>query len=262
MNRQGPHGIEWTNIFGPGTGYTWNPVAGCQHGCRWKMPGGKIAVCYAETTAERLAQTAYPRGFAHHYFHPHRLAEPRRLKTRAGIFIDSMSDLMGHWVSDEEIRRVIEVCATTPQHIYFLLTKNPRRLTSFDWPRNVWLGVSSPPDFMWGQPLTRWQQRRMVDVTLAAFEALPRDNIKWLSAEPLSSDAILEVCKSPAPLDWIVIGAASSGREYSPPYWRLLDLLLDYADARRIPVFFKGNLRCLPYAVDHWRAVWPAVRTS
>lgn len=32
MNKQdkgnGRRGIEWTE-------YTWNPVGGCQHGCRW-----------------------------------------------------------------------------------------------------------------------------------------------------------------------------------------------------------------------------------
>lgn len=42
MNKQGNKtnpsgGIEWTHIFGPGTGYTANPVRGCQHQCRWRM---------------------------------------------------------------------------------------------------------------------------------------------------------------------------------------------------------------------------------
>lgn len=43
MNKQKTakgRGIEWTD-------YTWNPVRGCQHGCRWTMPDGTIAKCYS-----------------------------------------------------------------------------------------------------------------------------------------------------------------------------------------------------------------------
>ena len=38
MNKQAKseikRGIEWTD-------YTWNPIGGCQHGCRWEMPDGR-----------------------------------------------------------------------------------------------------------------------------------------------------------------------------------------------------------------------------
>lgn len=81
MNKQGRvvdekviGGIEWVKTFDPdGTerqGVTANPVGGCLHGCRWKMPDGTIAVCYAETTAEGAARRAYPEGFEHHYVGP------------------------------------------------------------------------------------------------------------------------------------------------------------------------------------------------
>ena len=61
MNRQAKYkngklvgrGIEWTD-------YTSNIIAGCKHDCRWEMPDGKIAICYAETTATNVAQAAYP----------------------------------------------------------------------------------------------------------------------------------------------------------------------------------------------------------
>ena len=64
-------GIEWTATFihertNVIWGRTWNPVAGCQHACRWNMPDGKIAECYAETTAEGVAAPSYPHGFEHH----------------------------------------------------------------------------------------------------------------------------------------------------------------------------------------------------
>src|SRR5687768_11051635 len=102
MNKQGQivngkvvGGIEWTKTILPdGTerqGYTWNPVAGCKHACRWTMPDGSVAVCYAETVAEKVAGSAYPHGFSHHYWHPKRLNEPLGLKEPAKIFMDSMS---------------------------------------------------------------------------------------------------------------------------------------------------------------------------
>jgi protein gp37 len=107
MNKQhkspARRGIEWTD-------YTWNPVGGCQHACRWQMPDGSVAVCYAETVAERLATSAYPHGFAHHYWRPEILQEPLKVKQPAKIFLDSMSDLMGGWVPDEQVEAVLDIC--------------------------------------------------------------------------------------------------------------------------------------------------------
>jgi protein gp37 len=44
MNKQGDPskgtaGIEWTHVFGVGTGRTWNPIGGCKHGCEWAVIG-------------------------------------------------------------------------------------------------------------------------------------------------------------------------------------------------------------------------------
>jgi protein gp37 len=66
------------------------------------MPDGSVAICYAEAVAERLAASAYPHGFAHHYWRPEMLQAPLKVKQPAKIFLDSMSDLMGHWVPDEQ----------------------------------------------------------------------------------------------------------------------------------------------------------------
>src|SRR5258708_28712194 len=125
MNKQnkgnGHFGIEWTD-------YTWNPVGGCQHGCRWHMPDGTIAECYAENVAERVSQTAYSKGFKYHYWRPQALEEPLKLKTPAKIFLHSMSDLMGHWVPAEHIEQVLDICRRADQHIFQLLTKNAPRL--------------------------------------------------------------------------------------------------------------------------------------
>ncbi len=96
-------GIEWTD-------FTWNVIGGCKHRCRWEMPDGSVAICYAEEVANALrSDKFYPQGFENHYYHPDRLTEPLKVKTPAKIFLDSMSDLMGHWVPDEQIEAVLDI---------------------------------------------------------------------------------------------------------------------------------------------------------
>lgn len=264
MNKQGSKsnpngGIEWTHVYGPNTGYTWNVAGGCMHGCKWEMPDGQIAECYAKTVAERVATAAYPHGFEHHYWNPQRLIEPLRLKTPSGIFLDSMSDLMGAWVEGEQIGQVLDVCRRAPQHVFFLLTKNAPRLQQFDFPDNVWTGVSSPPDWLLRSRLSRAQQERMLHKSLKTL-AETKAKVRWMSFEPLSWDVSRIVEQYPGALQWAVVGAASNGRQQYPPALADVQALLDVLDAQKVPVFFKGNLRSLPFAADHWRECFPEVR--
>lgn len=256
MNEQkAPAGIEWCRVYGR-RGYTWNPVTGCQHACQWQMPDGNIAQCYAKSVAEGVALKSYPHGFEEHTFHADRLSEPVKLKEPAGIFLDSMSDLMGYWVTEREIQQVLNVCRSTPQHIYFLLTKNAPRLIQFEFPSNVWVGASSPPDFMFGKPLDREQQARMLHRTL---KVLSRVNVpvRWISFEPLSWDVAPIVEQYPGALQWAVVGAASNGRQEYPPLTSDLRGILDVLDKQEVNVFFKGNMRSLPWARDNWREQFP-----
>jgi len=263
MNEQkagSSNSIEWTRIRRPdGTrmrGYTWNPVAGCQHGCQWTMPDGKTAICYADSAASGIAKAAYPEGFAHHYWHPERLEEPLKVKEPSGIFLDSMSDLMGAWVPTEQIQQVLDICEKAHWHTFQLLTKNSPRLKQFDFPPNAWVGCSSPPDFMFGKPLDRKQQMAMLErsLTCLAQENVP---VRWMSFEPLSWDCSSIVRRFAGVLKWAVIGAASNGRNYYPPKKSDLLALLWVLDAQKCRVFFKGNLRSLPWAANHWREEFP-----
>lgn len=252
--------IEWTRIRNADgsvrRGYTWNPVGGCHHACEWVMPDGQRAECYAKVVAERMAQRAYPQGFAHHYWRPGQLDAPRKLREPAGIFLDSMSDLMGHWVPDEQIEAVLDVARETPQHIYLLLTKNAPRLVQFTFPDNVWVGASSPPDYMWGKQLSGWQQARMLNFALRTLQRV-RASVTWMSFEPLSWDVSQIVAQHPGALDWAVIGAASNGKQEFPPEEAHLRRLLTVMDTNSVPVFYKGNLRSLPYAAANWRENFP-----
>ncbi len=251
MNKQrkkasGGRGIEWTD-------YTWNPVRGCQHGCRWQMPDGTIAECYAETVAERVAQHAYPKGFEHHYWTPHILDEPLKIKTPARIFLDSMSDLMGSWVPRAEIEQVLDICRQAHWHQFQLLTKNAPRLIDFEFPPNVWTGVSAPPSIMFGKPLSQIQQRRMVKRQLDVLKIV-NVPVRWMSIEPLSFD-IAPLLENSS-LQWAVIGAASSGaKTYQPePEW--VENVLRVLDEQGTSVFFKGNLE---WPDEEWREDMPSV---
>ena len=237
-------GIEWTD-------YTWNPVSGCKHDCVWEMPDASFAECYAKTVAERVAQSAYPKGFAHHYSYPSRLDEPNKVKIPSKIFLDSMSDLMGAWVSESEINQVFAACRQSPHHTFQLLTKNAPRLLKFDIPDNVWVGVSAPPTRMFGIELTDTQRTRYLARAVDVLNQLTVP-VRWMSIEPLSFDIAPHLVD--VNLQWMVIGAATNGRfAFQPePIW--LENVIGLTLSKSIPTFFKGNLR---YPLHLWREEFP-----
>lgn len=58
--KTGSRGIEWCDE-------TRNPTGGCLHQCRWEMPDGTIAICYAENLAEHgVAKKGYPETTCRH----------------------------------------------------------------------------------------------------------------------------------------------------------------------------------------------------
>lgn len=270
MNEQKPPAaIEWTRIVNTDgsvrRGFTWNPIAGCLHDCEWIMPNGQRAECYAKTVAEKFT-AAYPDGFASYYWHPKRLDEPKRQLEGAGIFPDSMSDLFGRWVQAEHLRQVLQVMWDTPQHIYQCLTKNAPGYLSrkMALPFNLWAGVSSPPDHMLGKDLTQQQKERYLHRALEVLTDVRCDwgNVTWMSFEPLSQDWARIVDQYPKALHWAVIGAASNGRTLYPPDEKHVRSLIELLDDRGVPVFFKGNLRALPWAAANWREAFPLVKAK
>lgn len=273
MNKQSTpkgRGIEWCD-------YTWNVIRGCQHACEWTMPDDTTAICYAKEVAEGLAQSAYPQGFAHHYFKPEALVDPARIKKPSRIFLDSMSDLMGAWVPAEQVQQVLDVCAANPQHVFQLLAKNAPRLKRFQFPANVWVGVSAPPTAFIGKQLSLHQQEAYVHRALNVMEDLKAKNqasVTWMSIEPLSFDiasTFIDWLGEPEswlgqpmelPIDWVVIGAATNGRSvYQPaPEWvgHLVGDETMGGVLEGIPVFFKGNLKGNEAATP-WREEFPPV---
>lgn len=261
--RTGARGIEWTDE-------TRNPIGGCLHACRWQMPSGEVARCYAEALAEDgLAKAGYPNGFAHHYWRGKKAL--KELVAGAApllVFCDSMSDLMGHWVPQEQVTAVLDAMGTGGRiHTYQALTKNPRRYLKFldALPSNLWAGASSAPDFFMGKQLTRLQQERYMHIALEALTAVREatGNIVWMSVEPLSWDVAPILAQYPA-LDLVIIGAASNGRRYYQPKAAHVDALLDVLDGQGTAVFYKGNIKPLfetydfgTAAKNRWREDFP-----
>lgn len=261
MNQQGTlidgvwkGGIEWTRWRETdGTiqpGYTWNPIGGCEHDCEWLMPGGWVE-CYAKTVAERAAQRAYRNGFKFHYWRPHLLQKPTKLHHTAGIFLDSMSDLMGANVPAQQIEQILDVCRQCYWHRFFLLTKNAPRLLKFRFPSNVIVGVSMPPTKMRGRILNDHQRTAYVRTALKTLAQIDVP-VRWMSFEPLSFDVAPLVAEFPGALQWAVIGAASNGATKYQPDPDHMTALLEVLAAQSVPVFFKGNVKW-----DDWYENYP-----
>ena len=174
---------------------TWNPVTGCTK----ISPGCKY--CYAETLARRLNAmgiAGYENGFAVSTL-PDRLNQPRHRKKQTIWFVNSMSDLFHDRVPFVFVERVMETISDTPQHIYQILTKRPKRMAKYftkrQIPKNVWLGVTVE-DRKYGIP--RIEELRQVDAT-----------IRFLSVEPLLEDV------GELDLDgihWVIVGGESGTR--------------------------------------------------
>jgi protein gp37 len=177
--------------------WTWNPVTGCLHGCRY---------CYAREIATKpSSKKIYPVGFTP-LFHHERLDAPAntsvpdeakhdpRLKR---VFVCSMADLYGKWVPDEWIERVHASCIANPKWDYLMLTKFPRRYVGMQLPATAWLGISIP-------------EQKYVRLAEEAFRQIKNVRVKWLSLEPLLEPLRFTDLSM---FDWIVIGAQSATKQ-------------------------------------------------
>jgi len=132
-----PTGIEWTHVFGEGTGYTWNPITGCTRGCDY---------CYARALVETRLKDVYPQGFAPTFW-PDRLRDVTPKQKPRGIFVGSMGDMWDLAVPQEWRDQVWARVSDCRQHVFFSLTKQPMVSTRHDnlWHtalRNIWRGVT------------------------------------------------------------------------------------------------------------------------
>jgi protein gp37 len=181
--------IEWCD-------YTWNPVTGCLHGCPY---------CYAKKIAERFRGTkAWPNGFEP-TLHPERSADPAKMKKSQTIFVCSMADLFGEWVSDLWIAQVMTACDAAPQHTYIFLTKNPKRYLTIPgkyFKKNRWFGATVTNSYDASQRI-HWLKRVPTDNLFISFEPLlerisPLDNLINTWKGPIIKQVIVGAQTNPS----------------------------------------------------------------
>lgn len=219
-------GIQWTDA-------TWNPLRGCTRvskGCE---------NCYAETVAYRFSGHGEPyegliaigkkgpRWNGTIKLVPEKLDEPIRWTKSRMIFVNSMSDLFHHRVSNEYIAAVFGVMASAPKHTFQVLTKRPDRAKDwFDW---VSTKSPSPAEYCANEAykLTNRKETKSVNKTWplsnvwlgvscedqdTADKRIPvllscNAKIKWVSYEPALGP--VDFRKWTNQVDWIVVGGES-----------------------------------------------------
>lgn len=228
--------IEWCD-------YTWNPVTGCLHGCKY---------CYARRIANRFAPaglseedlhgcfssdytgTVFPHGFAPTFYF-NRLDEPVKVKKPSRIFVVSMGDLFGEWVPLEWIKKVFKACEAAPWHTYIFLTKNPKRYRELQFTiplptsNKYWYGtsVNNSADFI---PPCRAEE-------LFRLKGCKR----FLSIEPLLGEIFGISLTNIKCFEWVIIGA-QTGPGAVKPKSEWIQSIIDEAKANNVPVFLKDNL--------------------
>jgi len=211
--------IEWTES-------TWNPLTGCT-----KISPG-CEHCYAERMAKRLramGQPNYANGFTL-TMHERVLEKPLEWAKPQMIFVNSMSDLFHKDVPLDFIQRVFDVMRRASWHTFQVLTKRSQRLievsNDFDWPDNVWMGVSVE-NSNYAYRITHLQQTPA--------------RVKFLSLEPLLGPLpALDLTG----IDWVIVGG-ESGPGARPIREEWVTDLRDQCLATQVPFFFKqwGGVR-------------------
>ena len=205
--------IEWTES-------TWNPITGCSKisaGCR---------NCYAERMAKRLkamGQPNYINGFQV-ALHEHVLEYPMKWKKPQTIFVNSMSDLFHEQVPESFIFKIFDIMKQACWHKFQILTKRSARLRelalNFDWPENVWIGVSV--------------ENEEVKFRIDDLRVVPAA-IRFLSLEPLLGPlGHLDLSS----IDWVIVGGESGpGARQMKKEWVMQ--IKEHCIEQNTPFYFK-----------------------
>jgi len=133
--------------------------------------------------------------------------------------------LFGDWIPDEWIEEILEVVERFPDLTFQILTKCPARAREFEFPSNVWLGVSvENEDSAW-----RIDYLRRVCV-----------GVRFVSFEPLLGPVPMNLVVG---LDWVIVGfetGSRRGRVTPPPRW--VRNIERACIGNNIPLFIKDNV--------------------
>jgi len=207
--------IEWTNE-------AWNPVTGCT-----KISAG-CQNCYAEKMAKRLSgRYGYPKNnpFQPGTIHQDKMETIFSWKKPRLVFVCSMGDLFHEDVARETILEVLNICEQASMHTFQILTKRAQRLVDgFQFPANVWVGITAENQETWNSRSPFLQQ---VEAT-----------VRFVSMEPLLSDIAMGDIGW---LDWALVGA-ESGSAARPMDEDWVRNIRDQAKAYDVPFFYKQRI--------------------
>ncbi len=266
--------IEWAEA-------SWNPIRARNREtgavgwfCSHASPG--CIECYAEAINARLgtgiAFQAQNAGQVEIFLDEKTLLQPLKWRKPRRIFVCSMTDLFGEFVSDEMIERVLSVMAACPQHEFLVLTKRAARQRDFfsrrggdfflvtpdrtearvlNWPLpNVWLGTSI-------------EDRRRAIERLPALMETPAA-VRFVSAEPLLESIIAPLqpyldtveTENNGPihhaLDWIIVGG-ESGRRARPFDLDWAAEIVAECQRAGVPVFVKQvGAKPIRFTAEFW----------
>lgn len=225
--------IEWTD-------FTWNIITGCLGPLGTLSLPGRCPYCYAHRLARGRLKKLYlsnpniiPDGDISDPFTPRfwpsRLDEPCKHRKPSKIFVSSMGEVFGNYISYIWILNILKICRECRQHTFQMLTKNPQKAIALAFPDNVWLGVTITSRRDWFR-----------------LPILLRSNakVKFISFEPLLwnvfRDEDLPVFCGFQYVDWIIIGAQTQPVHIPPSPW--VYRIIDSARKEGIPIFLKDNL--------------------
>jgi len=193
--------------------YTWNPITGCDNIC---FDGD----CYAYQMIKRFGNNW---GYDWNpMFHEARMHEPFMLKEPSLIFAPSMGDLYTPSMHSINIESVLDAMKRCSWHRFLLQTKFANRLSAFNYPSNVWLGVS----LCYKSDVGKLDYLRKTDA-----------RIKYAYCEPL----LEEIEPDFTDIDWVVIGAKTGAHKFQPEHRWVFDLSVRAIEAGA-KVFHKPNL--------------------
>lgn len=193
--------IEWAN-------YVANPIKGiCQNQCPY---------CYAKKLYIRFKLNPEIR------FDKSVFEGLEKLKSGTRIFVGSTHDIFGDWIPDEWVNAIIIRAKQYPYLKFIFLTKNPKRYSDFEFPRNAWIGYST------------------TSALYHEWDSKHKNNVKFISIEPM-----MEEITNLAYLhdtNWVIIGAETGNRKEKvmiDGQWVLNTMSMLYDED--IPFFIKDN---------------------
>jgi protein gp37 len=162
-------------------------------------------------------------------FRADRLKEPYRIKEPSLVFVANTGDLFGDWQKDEDIKKVMKVMEENPQHTFQLLTKNPKRMSEWSYPANVWCGTSI-------ESADKLDRLKWIKRICCGFHYISFEPLLGFIGEPDLQD-----------IGWVIIGAETEKASHIPKDERQSKIwaepLIKYVKECKIPLFLKPNLR-------------------